>query len=152
MIAATAESTPAARLPRSYLVWLSGAIVSQAGDAALYFALGWAASAHGGPAAGLVLSAVSLPRTVLLLLGGVAGDPLRRRSRSHPSLLTPARSRTAARLQGDRLRPDEEGHQRIQGPPIDHRQLPITGKAQHPARPVSLKRLGWLAPTPGKEP
>lgn len=76
MIAATAESAPAARLPRSYLVWLSGAVVSQIGSAALYFALGWAASAHGGPAAGLVLSAINLPQTVLLLLGGVAGDRL----------------------------------------------------------------------------
>ena len=76
MIAATAQGAPAARLPRSYLIWLSGAVVSQIGSAALYFALGWAASAHGGPAAGLVLSAISLPQTVLLLLGGVAGDRL----------------------------------------------------------------------------
>jgi hypothetical protein len=59
-----------------YLVWLSGMVVSQTGDAALYFALGWAASARGGPDAGLVLSAVSLPQAVLLLLGGVAGDRL----------------------------------------------------------------------------
>jgi hypothetical protein len=45
------------RLPRSYLIWLGGAVVSQAGDAALYFALGWAASASasGGP----VLSAIT---------------------------------------------------------------------------------------------
>lgn len=63
-------------LPRSYLVWLSGAVVSQIGDAALYFALGWAASAHGGPAAGLVLSAIALPRTVLLPIGGAVGDRL----------------------------------------------------------------------------
>jgi Major Facilitator Superfamily len=76
MIAATAEDAPAARLPRSYLTWLGGAVVSQLGDAALYFALGWAASAHGGPAAGLVLSAVSLPRTVLMLVGGAVGDRL----------------------------------------------------------------------------
>jgi Major Facilitator Superfamily len=76
MIAATAQSAPAARLPRSYLVWLSGAVVSQVGSTALYFALGWAASAHGGPAAGLVLSAINFPQTILLLLGGVAGDRL----------------------------------------------------------------------------
>jgi MFS family permease len=57
-------------------VWLSGAIVSQVGDAALYFALGWAASAHGGRAAGLVLTAVNLPRSVLLLAGGATGDRL----------------------------------------------------------------------------
>jgi hypothetical protein len=65
-----------ARLPRSYLVWLSGAMVSQVGDAALCFALGWAASAHGGQAAGLVLSSIGLPRTVLLLVGGAIGDRL----------------------------------------------------------------------------
>ena len=64
------EDARVARLPRSYLVWLGGAMASQAGDAALYFALAWAASAHGGPAAGLVLSSINLPRTVLLLLGG----------------------------------------------------------------------------------
>ncbi|MGD0561030.1 MAG: hypothetical protein ABSA93_39420 [Streptosporangiaceae bacterium] len=77
MTAATAERIPVARLPRSYLVWLGGAVVSQLGDAALYFALGWAASAHGGPAAGLVLSAINLPRTALLLAG--RGSPRRRR-------------------------------------------------------------------------
>ncbi len=66
--------TSSRRLPGAYLLWLSGALVSQVGDAALYFALGWAASATGGTSAGLVLSAVALPRTVLLLLGGVVGD------------------------------------------------------------------------------
>lgn len=76
MTAAAADSVPVVRVPRSYLVWLGGAVVSQAGDAALYFALGWAASAHGGPAAGLVLSSITLPRTVLLLLGGAVGDRL----------------------------------------------------------------------------
>lgn len=53
-----------------------GALVSQVGDAALYFALGWAASGHGAPAAALVLSSVSLPQTVLLLIGGAIGDRL----------------------------------------------------------------------------
>jgi Major Facilitator Superfamily len=66
--------TASRRLPGAYLLWLSGALISQVGDAALYFALGWAASATGGTSAGLVLSAVALPRTVLLLLGGVVGD------------------------------------------------------------------------------
>jgi MFS family permease len=74
--AVTAESPPATGLPRSYLVWQGGAIVSQVGDAALYFALGWAASAHGGPAAALVLTGINLPRTVLLLAGGAVGDRL----------------------------------------------------------------------------
>jgi MFS family permease len=67
------EVTPA-RLPFSYKVWLAGAMGSQLGDAALYFALGWASSAYGGTAAGLVLSAIVLPRTVLLLVGGAVGD------------------------------------------------------------------------------
>ena len=58
------------------MVWLGGALVSQVGDAALYFALGWAASGHGGPAAARVLSSVSLPQTVLLLVGGAVGDRL----------------------------------------------------------------------------
>lgn len=62
------------KLPRTYGVWLGGSLVSQLGDAALYFALGWSASAVGGSAAGLVLSAIVLPRTVLLLVGGVVGD------------------------------------------------------------------------------
>lgn len=72
----TARGSEVAHLPRSYLIWLGGALVSQVGDAALYFALGWAASAHGGPAAGLVLSCINLPRTALLLVGGVMGDRL----------------------------------------------------------------------------
>lgn len=61
-------------LPASYRIWLTGSLVSQLGDAALYFALGWAAAAMGGSAAGLVLSAIALPRTVLLVVGGVVGD------------------------------------------------------------------------------
>ncbi|UKD51145.1 MFS transporter [Amycolatopsis sp. FU40] len=69
----TAEKTV---LPQIFYVWLGGALVSQLGDAALYFALGWAASAHGGLAAGWVLSAVALPRTILLLFGGAVGDRL----------------------------------------------------------------------------
>lgn len=63
-------------LPRKFYAWVSGALASQLGDAALYFALGWAASAHGGAAAGLVLSAIGLARTLLLLIGGTVGDRL----------------------------------------------------------------------------
>jgi MFS family permease len=40
----------------------------------MFFALGWAATAHGGGAAGLVLTAVTLPRTLLLLVGGAVAD------------------------------------------------------------------------------
>ncbi|MFD0348302.1 hypothetical protein ACFQ0M_24235 [Kitasatospora aburaviensis] len=63
-----------AALPGRYLLWLGGVQVGLLGDAALYFALGWAASAHGGGAAGLVLTAITLPRTALVLLGGAVAD------------------------------------------------------------------------------
>ena len=63
-------------LPIAFRVWVCGALASQLGDSAMYFALGWAASARGGTAAGLVLSAISLPRALLLLLGGAVGDRL----------------------------------------------------------------------------
>jgi MFS family permease len=62
------------RLPRAYLVWLAGTRASLLGDAAMYFALGWAAGSHGGTMAALVLTAITLPRTLLLLLGGAVGD------------------------------------------------------------------------------
>ncbi|MBL3664725.1 MFS transporter [Streptomyces sp. M2CJ-2] len=61
-------------LPRSYLWWLVGILVSLVGNAVFYFALGWAASAYGGGVAGLVLSAITLPRVLLLLVGGAVGD------------------------------------------------------------------------------
>jgi hypothetical protein len=67
-----ARARPA--LPRMYLLWLAGTRASLVGDAAMYFALGWAATAHGGATAALVLTAITLPRTVLLLLGGAVGD------------------------------------------------------------------------------
>lgn len=70
----TVRRAAPARLPLAYTVWLAGSLVSLLGDSVLYFALGWAASAHGGSAAGLVLTAIVLPRTVLLLVGGVVGD------------------------------------------------------------------------------
>lgn len=62
------------RLPATYGIWLTGSLISQLSDSALYFGLGWAASASGGSAAGLVLSAITLPRAALLLVGGVVGD------------------------------------------------------------------------------
>jgi len=65
-----------ARVPlsRSYVLWVGAATVSNVGVAALYFALGWAASAHGGSAAGLVITALVGTRTVLLLVGGAVAD------------------------------------------------------------------------------
>ena len=61
-------------LPRRFRLWVGAATLSQTGDAVLYFALGWYASAHGGVAAGLVLAAVTVPRAVLMLLGGAVAD------------------------------------------------------------------------------
>lgn len=62
------------RLPRSYVVWLAGVLASLAGNAVFYFALGWAASEHGGGVTGLVLSAITLPRVLFLLIGGAVSD------------------------------------------------------------------------------
>ncbi|TDC27605.1 MFS transporter, partial [Streptomyces sp. 8K308] len=61
-------------MPRGFLVWLAGTRMSLLGGSALFFGLGWAASEHGGRTAALVLTAVTLPRTVLLLVGGALGD------------------------------------------------------------------------------
>ncbi|MEV6977705.1 MFS transporter [Kitasatospora sp. NPDC093806] len=65
-----------AALPRPYLLWLAGAQAGALGDAALAFALGWAAAAHGGGAAGLVLTAITVSRTALVLVGGAVADRL----------------------------------------------------------------------------
>src|SRR3954462_11763104 len=57
-------------LPTTYKVWLLGNLLSRLGDATLFFALGWVATESGGVAAGLVLTSVAAPRTLLLLVGG----------------------------------------------------------------------------------
>ncbi|TDD13344.1 hypothetical protein E1218_34640 [Kribbella turkmenica] len=54
--------------------WLAGSTLSAFGDSALFFAPGWAATGIAPHIAGLVLTAFTLPRAVLLLLGGVLGD------------------------------------------------------------------------------
>ncbi|MFI7059626.1 MFS transporter [Kribbella sp. NPDC050124] len=59
---------------RPYYGWLAGSTLSAFGDSALFFALGWAATGIAPHVAGLVLTAFTLPRAVLLLLGGVLGD------------------------------------------------------------------------------
>ncbi|RZT12858.1 MFS transporter [Kribbella sp. VKM Ac-2569] len=59
---------------RSYYGWLAGSTLSVLGDTALFFALGWAATGIGPRVAALVLTGFTLPRAVLLLLGGVLGD------------------------------------------------------------------------------
>ncbi|MBB5938179.1 MFS transporter [Streptomyces zagrosensis] len=70
----TSEVRDKNRLPRSYTLWLAGILVSLAGNSIFYFALGWAASEHGGTVAGLTLSAITLPRVLLLLIGGAVSD------------------------------------------------------------------------------
>ena len=62
------------RVPRSFFAWLVASGVSNVGVSAMYFALGWAATAHGGETAGLVIGTVTLSRTVLLLFGGTIAD------------------------------------------------------------------------------
>lgn len=63
-------------LSGSFLTWALSASLSDIGGYTMYFALGWAATGHGGTAAGIVLSAITIPRTVLLLLGGATADRL----------------------------------------------------------------------------
>ncbi|MER7702292.1 MFS transporter [Kitasatospora sp. NPDC097605] len=72
----TAGRPGRAALPATYLLWLAGAQLGALGDAALAFALGWAAAAHGGGAAGLVLTAITVSRTALVLVGGAVADRL----------------------------------------------------------------------------
>ena len=62
------------KVTKAYLFWLGGLSGSLAGDTAMYFALAWVAAGLGGSAAGLVLTAVVLPRVLLLLLGGAFSD------------------------------------------------------------------------------
>ena len=69
-----AQGLAAGALPGKFYGWLGAASVSVFGDAVLYFALGWAATGIGPAWAGLVFTMILLPRAVLLLLGGAAGD------------------------------------------------------------------------------
>jgi hypothetical protein len=59
---------------RAFSGWLAAASLSGFGDAAVFFALGWAATGIGPGVAGLVVTAITLPRAVLLIVGGVLGD------------------------------------------------------------------------------
>ncbi|GAB2489757.1 hypothetical protein GCM10027063_33810 [Promicromonospora xylanilytica] len=59
---------------RAWPAFVAAGTLSQLGDSVLWFALGWAAAAHGGPVAALVLTASGLPRLLLVLLGGSVAD------------------------------------------------------------------------------
>lgn len=62
------------RIGWGFHFWLVGVAGSLLGDAVLYFALAWVASAKSGSLAGVVLTAVVIPRALLLLLGGAVAD------------------------------------------------------------------------------
>lgn len=62
------------RIPKRYWAWLGGATLSSVGTQILSFGMAWVAAGYGGIFAGLVLTAVNLPRTVLLLIGGAVSD------------------------------------------------------------------------------
>jgi hypothetical protein len=57
-----------------YWVWLAGVTLSLLGTQVLGFAMTWTAAGQGGVLAGLVLTMVNLPRTLLVLVGGTVGD------------------------------------------------------------------------------
>jgi len=61
-------------MPRDFQAWVAAAAVSDAGVAAVYVALGWAATSYGGTAAGLVVATITATRTLLLLVGGAVAD------------------------------------------------------------------------------
>jgi hypothetical protein len=57
-----------------FTTWLGSAVVAGLGGGILYFTIGWTATGLGGQMAGLLLTLVVLPRTLLMLLGGAVGD------------------------------------------------------------------------------
>lgn len=69
------ESVPVFRADKSAHLWVSIRGISDAGDAAWLIALTWTAVQIGSPVeVGLVLSAGSLPRLLLLIWGGAMAD------------------------------------------------------------------------------
>ncbi|GIJ30495.1 hypothetical protein Vqi01_56570 [Micromonospora qiuiae] len=71
MVATTGSRTA---LPRTYWTWLGGATLSLLGVQAMAFAMAWVAAGQGGRFAALVISAIVLPRVLLLLVGGTVAD------------------------------------------------------------------------------
>lgn len=61
-------------LSTGFVAWLGAATIAAIGEGVLYFAIGWTAASFGGTTAGVVLTMVVLPRMLLLLFGGAAGD------------------------------------------------------------------------------
>lgn len=71
---ATEPVTRRSSIPRVYWSWLGGVTFSLLGTHVLGFAMAWVAAGRGGLLAGLMLTMINLPRTVLLLAGGAVGD------------------------------------------------------------------------------
>ncbi|MEU6078423.1 MFS transporter, partial [Micromonospora sp. NPDC047074] len=65
---------PSSSATGRYWIWLSGVLVSLLGSQVMAFGMTWVAAERGGAFAGLVLTAVNLPRVLLLLLGGALAD------------------------------------------------------------------------------
>lgn len=61
-------------IPFRAKAWLCAAAVSTTGSMAFTVALTWAATAHGGAAAGITLTVGILPQATLLLVGGALAD------------------------------------------------------------------------------
>ncbi|MGC5031419.1 MFS transporter [Micromonospora sp. DT229] len=69
-------SGSARAVPGAYWAWLGGTTLSLVGVQAMAFAMAWVAAGKGGGFAALVLTAVNLPRALLLLVGGAVADRL----------------------------------------------------------------------------
>ena len=63
-----------ATVPTRFWVWLGAMGLSLLGTQVLAFGMTWAAASLSGALAGLVLTAVTLPRVLLLLVGGAVAD------------------------------------------------------------------------------
>lgn len=68
------EPTDRTVFSRGFVTWLGAATLAATGDGICYFAIGWTATALGGAVAGMIMTLVVLPRTLLLLVGGAAAD------------------------------------------------------------------------------
>ncbi|MDG4797909.1 MFS transporter [Micromonospora sp. WMMD1082] len=71
VVVATGDRTA---VPGAYWAWLGGTALSLVGVQAMAFAMAWVAAGHGGRFAALVLTAITLPRILLLLVGGAVAD------------------------------------------------------------------------------
>lgn len=68
------DAAPTPAIPGRYWIWLTGTGLTLLGVQTLSFAMAWAASGFGGVSAGLLLTAITLPRVLLLLFGGAVAD------------------------------------------------------------------------------